>query len=75
MDKQEQARIINELCDAQRAKMLEGLDRIPENWDGHELRWWFVDVADEGLAMARHAAASFRGRLREYSRVRLVNNL
>ena len=48
MTKKDQRRIILEMCRSQRKAMLERLPRIPEQWDGHELRALFQDVATYG---------------------------
>ena len=43
MDKANQERIINELCNSLRKGLLDKLPSIPEEWDGIDLRNWMVD--------------------------------
>jgi cellobiose phosphorylase len=42
----DQRRIVHDLLDGVRAKMDELLStgRVPEEWDGFELRWWLADT-------------------------------
>jgi len=54
MKKSHQREIINGLCRDQRKYMLERLKNVPENWDGIELRAWFIEVARNGYSVDRH---------------------
>lgn len=58
------------IVDSMIAKIKAG--RVPEDWDGHELRQWVVDYARESAIVS----SGLRGkRAREYRNTRLVNNL
>jgi len=66
-----QHRIIEELCDTIRQRMLDNAHKLPEAWDGLELRQWFADIAADDInykKMDRH-------RMRDYRNERLVRNL
>lgn len=47
MNKKEQRQFIINICDNLKTNMLEKVDKIPENWDGFELRQYFADKAEE----------------------------
>jgi hypothetical protein len=72
MSKERQAEFVAELIDNIRDTLLARIDRVPENWDGHELRLWvsenFKELAVMGFAMKGT-------RLTEYRNDRLVLNL
>jgi len=40
MSRAEQKRFIQELMESVQRSMLEELHKVPEDWDGFELRWW-----------------------------------
>jgi hypothetical protein len=44
MDKQNQKRIIKEICKGIEEKMIQNLNNVPEEWDGFELRQWTSDI-------------------------------
>ena len=41
----EKVDFINNLAASHKAGMLDRVSRVPEDWDGVELRQWFADVA------------------------------
>lgn len=61
MTREQQEEYVRSLCQQQQKYMLERLPRVPENWDGIELRNWFVRVAEEGykFKMDRRRTADF----------------
>ena len=66
MDKKDQRRIINELCDGVRDTMLDNLHKVPKEWDGQELRHWMKDIVDTGVAylpMERSRVFAFKSAL------------
>lgn len=68
--RQDQKRIITELCDYMKTYLLARADRIPEEWDGLELREWFSQQAHY------EAAGRLTGtRLRECRNEIIVRNL
>ena len=73
MSKEDQARIVSEMAYGLRDTMIEFIwaDKVPESWNGHELRRWFAELAKERYAMGGMGIA----RTREYNNVRLVNNI
>lgn len=71
MTQQEKESFIHELIAAMEKRMLKCVERMPEDWDGVELRQFIADTA-------RHNAMPhlLKGkRKREYSNAVLVNNL
>jgi hypothetical protein len=70
MTKDDQARIIAEMCEGAKKHMLEHLPQVPEEWDGHELRQWFAEIATQ-----RYAYKMDRKRKREFDNTVLVRNL
>ncbi len=70
MKRKDQKRIVKELLGSLAELVLAKLPRIPEDWDGHELRQWIADVFTANFV---HALAP--GRKREYKNTVLVYNL
>jgi hypothetical protein len=60
MDRENQARIIRELCDGMRESLLERLDRIPEHWNGIQLRLLVADLAAENASAGTITASDRR---------------
>jgi len=71
MTKKEQRKLANALLKGLRQSMNEKFNRVPENWDGHELRHWIKDLASEDLAYLKLP----RQRGIEYRNDRLIHNL
>lgn len=71
MERSEQREIATHLIDAIKNIVEERLERVPEDWDGHELRLWIRDIADEEISYIPMAQM----RHREYKNTRLVNNI
>ena len=46
MSKKQQRQIIVSMCNSLKEYMLARLANVPEEWDGHELRYWFAERAD-----------------------------
>jgi hypothetical protein len=69
MDKLQQRQFVTDLCDNLRSDLLESVNKVPENWDGHELREWVADTAGQ------FKGGMIRTRKREYKKDILVNNL
>jgi hypothetical protein len=73
MDAKEQKYFITELCNNIAVKLLNEIDdnKIPDTWDGCELRQL---IADEANYMAHYLKDNKR-RYREYKNTVLINNL
>jgi hypothetical protein len=73
MKPEEQAEFVNELCKTIAHKIIAEIDKgkIPEYWDGIELRQL---IADEANYMTRYLNDN-KKRLREYRNTVLVNDL
>ena len=71
MSKKDQRRIIRELCNNLKASMRADSGRIPENWDGIELRQWLAERADQDFNYRNLS----RARKRSYNNDRLIHNL
>lgn len=71
MTLQEKESFIRELMAAMEKRMLKCVERMPEDWDGVELRQFIADTA-------RHNAMPqlLKGkRKREYENAKMINNL
>lgn len=71
MNKDEQRAFVTELINNVKEDLLSNVKRVPEDWDGHELRQWIAD---------RFQAASYtlkeqRSRYRAYKNAVRVHNL
>lgn len=77
MTKQDQMHFVRELSDSIASDMVKKIaaGRVPESWDGHELRCLFSEKAKSaafGTEIRRHANC---GRARDYRNTVIVNNL
>ena len=73
MTRQEQYNFVRELIGNTEAKILARLDRVPEEWDGHELRQYVADQFRESVSRTMTEPRSRR--MRDYRNTVLVNNL
>ena len=49
MTKSEQKKIVADLLRSLTDTLAAKIDRVPENWDGHELRAWLLETARAGF--------------------------
>jgi len=72
MDKQEKIRFVTHLMLSVKDKVFDAIndEKIPEEWDGHELRQYLADKFSEAAYVRMDAK-----RKREYTNTVLVNNL
>jgi hypothetical protein len=70
MTREEQQQYIESCLESQRKYLMDHLDKVPENWDGIELRNWFADVAVNGCRYKME-----RKRARDYQNDIIVHNL
>lgn len=71
MTKPEQLEFIEDLLANIKAGIIRDLPRVPDTWDGHELRMWVAERVDRGANMG-----TLKGRrLHEYTNTVLVENL
>ena len=71
MNKQEKTQFILDITDNLRDALLERVEKIPEQWDGIELRQLLVDVARSQFNCRQMSPA----RKRSYNNTVLVKNL
>ena len=71
MSKHERARFITELMDSMKSAMLNKVERMPDDWDGFELRQYIQDFVTEN-AIFRPMPSN---RKKDYRNTVLVNNL
>lgn len=72
MSQEEKIEFIKKLTDSFQKSLLEKLPRVPENWDGFELRQWIVDSAADQMLCGSGLEGK---RKREYKNDVIVNNL
>ena len=72
MTKKEQRTFVRVLMATVQKGMLEDIRRVPESWDGHELRQWMAERFERNTVME---GALYRGRLREYQKTILTKDL
>ncbi len=70
MKKSDQRRIIREVMNSAKKSLLEKSARIPENWDGHELRHLCRDELAENYTFKMD-----RRRTLAYNRERYIGNI
>lgn len=71
MNQQEKIQFILDITDNLRDTLLERVDRIPEEWDGIELRELLMDVAESQFVYIKMPVS----RKRAYNNTVLVRNL
>lgn len=71
MDKVNQSRILGEILENAAELLFEDLEKIPEEWDGIELRQWVADRIREDFAYKPME----RKRKKNYKNERIVRNI
>jgi hypothetical protein len=71
MNQQEKTEFVLELCDTLRDTLLERVARMPDEWDGIEIRQLMVDLAETQFVYVKMSPA----RKKAYKNTVLVNNL
>lgn len=69
--REKKGEFITALMDSVRTGLLSSLDRVPADWDGHELRQWLADA----FASHVYKPAMSGRRLKAYNNAVIVNNL
>lgn len=77
MTRIEQVNFVLALCQAVRKDVVAQIDdgKIPEGWDGHELRRLLADRFEDSAQMSRPMRDKRGKRYREYANTKLLNNL
>ena len=78
MEKAEKRRFILELINNVQADILANVGKMPEEWDGHELRRYVADKFDESaMTVGRKGpyGKPYARRTRDYRNTVIVNNL
>jgi len=75
MNLEERKRFITELCNNVRDELLKAADRMPDAWDGHELRQILTDRFTESSNMSDPMRNKRGRRRRDYENEKLVSNL
>ncbi len=70
MDKETQLRIVGELCTGLLADMVAALPRVPETWNGKQLRQWAIHLLAEN-----YNPRLLPSQVKEYRNARAVNYL
>ena len=73
MNKDEKIVFINSAMESLKEDMIKNIDKIPENWDGIELRWYIKDKVGE--IVWKDYADKRLSRYKNYNNDVLVNNL
>lgn len=73
MDKINQKRVLNETLDFLKRRLENYIDigKIPEEWNGFEMRWLITDINSEN----EYPRNRDRKRFKTYENHRIVNNL
>jgi hypothetical protein len=71
MDRKEKEDFIEEILEVTKEKIMAKLDKIPEDWDGFELRQLIADYTREQIAYVKMDKKRFK----EYENTRMVENL
>lgn len=71
MTRADQFTFVNELVNRVQSELLLNIERIPEEWDGHELRQWIADKFQESA----YTLQRDKPRYRAYRNEVLVRNL
>ena len=71
MSRKQQRQFVKELIRNVQADLLSIVDRVPEEWDGHELRQWIADRFDA----ASFTLDGMKARKRAYKNAIITLNL
>lgn len=71
LTKEEKIKFIEGILDTMRESLLKKVDKMPEEWDGFELRRLIADYAEEQIAFAKMD----KSRRRAYNNTRIVRNI
>ncbi len=71
LTKEEKIKFIEDILDIMRESLLKKVDKMPEEWDGYELRRLIADYAEEKIAYFEMN----KPRLRAYDNTRIVRNI
>ena len=71
MTKTEKVVFINEIMETLRGSLIQKVELMPEEWDGHELRQLIADIVNEEVVFVHMN----KGRLREYKNTRITKNI
>lgn len=72
MTSNEQREFVESICNDLKESLLKKLPKIPEDWDGHEIRQWILDYYSDNYVIG---TALSGGRKRDYKNTIIVNNL
>ncbi len=70
----EKVTFIEELTDSVRRDLIRNIEKVPESWDGHELRRWIADRFERSANMGTVMRPRSRRR-RDYDNEVIVRNL
>lgn len=68
-------RFIRELCDRIRDDVMRDAEKMPEAWDGHELRRLLADRFEESASMSAPMENRRKARRRDYENARATLGL
>lgn len=76
MTAEEQIEFVRQLTDVIAGRCIGNIQagQVPAEWDGHELRRWVADIADE-CVIGRNMRDGRTRRMRAYHNTRYVNNI
>ena len=63
---------INSLMDSLKQSMIDKVNKMPDDWDGHELRWFISEYAQEHAVIGLDKKS---GRYRAYVNQRIIKNI
>ena len=66
---------ISELVRNVKRGLIADVDRVPESWDGHELRRWIADRFERSAIMGDCMRDKRKSRRRDYENIIIVRNL
>lgn len=75
MTKQQKKEFIDQLISSVHSDLKMKLARVPEEWDGHELRVWIATYFESAASMSCIHHDKRGSRRRTYDNAVLVNNL
>jgi hypothetical protein len=73
MTKADKIKFIEDIYNSSKEAMLKKIDKIPDNWDGHELRWLATEDFNKQINFLQVDKRSKR--YKDYENFCLCNNL
>ncbi len=75
MKKADQKQFIKDVCEGLQQRLLEKLPKLPEEWNGIELRQFIIDSLEDGWGFNPYGKKAYKKQLKDYRNTVIVKGL